>query len=67
MRAIEKLGLTRESFGKMYDEYEGFNSQFNKNHPEHDQEETFFAFLKKGSESLVNEEAELVVDIINRG
>ena len=67
MRAIEKIGLTKEVFKAMYEEYGGFNSQLNKNHPEHGKEETFLSFLKNGSESLVNEETELVVDIINKG
>ena len=53
MRAIEKIGLTKEVFKAMYEEY--------------GKEETFLSFLKNGSESLVNEETELVVDIINKG
>lgn len=67
MRAIDKIGLTKEAFKAIYKEYGGFNDQFNKNHPEHGKEESFLSFLKDGSESLVKEETDLVVDIINRG
>ena len=67
MRAIEKIGLTKEAFKAMYEEYGGFNNHFNKNHPEHGKEESFLSFLIDGSKSLADEETELVVDIINRG
>lgn len=67
MRAIEKIGITQEVFRTIYEEYGGFNSQFNKNHPEHGKEETFLSFLKNGSRSLADDESELVTDIINRG
>lgn len=67
IRAIEKLGLTREAFKELYDEFDGFNSQFNKNHPEHGKEETFLTFLRNGSISLVADEGDLVTDIISRG
>ena len=45
MRAIDKIGLTKEVFKAMYKEYGGFNDQFNKNHPEHGKEESFLSFL----------------------
>lgn len=67
MRAIEKTGLTREAFKTMYEEYNGFNSQANKKHLEHGEEESFLSFLIDGSKCLANEETDLVVDIINGG
>lgn len=66
MSAMERLGITREAFKAMYDEYNGFNDNFNKNHPEHNKGETYLTFLKNGSLSLVDKEPELVEDIINR-
>lgn len=67
MRTIEALGITEEEFKKMYDEYNGFNDTFNKNHPSYGQGEDFLIFLKEGSEKLINENRDLVVDIIQKG
>lgn len=50
--ALEELGVTREQFNKMYDEYDGFNTSFNSNPPVRDEGETVYAFLQKGAESL---------------
>lgn len=66
MRTIEALGLSKEEFKKMYDDHNGFNNTFNKNHPSYGQDENYLAFLKTGSEKIVNENAELVKDIIKR-
>lgn len=67
MRTIEALGITEEVFKKMYDEYSGFNNTFNRNHPSYDEGEEFLTFLNAGSRKLVDENADLVVDIIQRG
>lgn len=67
MRTIETLGITEEVFKKMYDEYSGFNNTFNRNHPSYGEGEEFLTFLNAGSRKLVDENADLVVDIIQRG
>lgn len=67
MRTIEAMGITEEVFEKMYNEYSGFNNIFNKNHPSYDEGEEFLNFLNAGSRKLVDENADLVVDIIQRG
>ena len=61
---MEELGITPEVFKKMYDENNGFNNQFNKNHPSHSENETFLSFLLQGSERLVKENESIVLDII---
>lgn len=66
MRTIEALGLTKEVFKKMYDEYSGFNNAFNKNHLSYKDQEKFLTFLKEGSIHLINENNNLVTDIIQR-
>ena len=66
MRTIEALGLTKEEFKKMYEDCNGFNNTFNKNHPSYGQDESYLAFLKAGSEKIVTENAELVKDIIKK-
>lgn len=67
MRTIEALGITKEEFKKMYDEHSGFNNTFNRNHPSCSEEENFFDFLNSGSKKLVEEHADLVRDIIQKG
>lgn len=67
MRAAEKLGLTKEIFKKLYEEYDGFNYQFNKNHPSYDGKENFWNFLNKGSNDLAKSNPDLIRDIIDRG
>lgn len=67
MRTIEAMGITEEVFKKMYDDYSGFNSIFNRNHPSYGENDNFLDFLNAGSRKLVDENADLVVDIIQRG
>ena len=64
MKTIEQLGISEEVFKKMYDDYKGFNGTFNKNSPIYEDGEDFYSFLKLGSESLVEENKEVVDDII---
>lgn len=65
--ALEELGMTREQFNEMYDEYGGFNSSFNRNAPVRDEGETVYAFLQKGAESLVKQNADIVRSIAEEG
>lgn len=67
MRAIEAMGITKEVFKEMYNEYSGFNNTFNKNHPSYGENENFLDFLNAGSQLLVKENADLVADIMQRG
>lgn len=65
--AIEELGMTKERFDEMYAQYGGFNTNFNKNAPSRNERENVYAFLKKGAESLVEENADIVNDIAEEG
>lgn len=67
MRVIDELGITEKKFKALYDERQGFNDIFNKNHPGYDKSEAFLTFLKLGSQSLVRENKALIIDIISRG
>lgn len=65
--AIEELGLTRDKYEEMYNQYGGFNTNFNKNAPSRNEGETVYAFLKRGAESLVKENADIVNGIAEEG
>lgn len=65
MRAIEEMGWTKEKFRKLYEEQGGFNKEFNKNHPEHAEGETFLSFVSSGSEKLIRDHKDLVVNIVD--
>lgn len=64
MRAIEQIGLTKEAFKELYEQYNGFDDQFNKNHPTYNSDESFMQFLSAGSRKLISEDKDLVKDII---
>ena len=50
------FGMTCEEFCQLYQECDGFNGEFYKNHPILEEGEPFIDFLKKGSESLKSRE-----------
>ena len=66
-KAFQMLLEAREQFNEMYDEYGGFNSSFNRNAPVRDEGETVYAFLQKGAESLVKQNADIVRSIAEEG
>lgn len=61
MKAIEELGISRESFKQFSQEGVGFDS-INRNHP---QENSFFEFLLYGAKELVNTHNDLVCSILD--
>lgn len=63
MSAAEKLGFTKETFDRLYDSCNGFDSRPNKNHPTYEENETLDEFLKKGSKKVV-EDSRLMDSII---
>ena len=65
--AIEELGLTEEKFNKMYDQYGGFNTTFNKNNPVRQEGETAYSFLRKGAKSLAKDNASLIKTLTEEG
>ncbi len=67
MSSTERIEISKDEFRDLYLLYHGFNDQFNKNHPLHKRDESILSFIKKGGESLLEEEPELVNDIITRG
>lgn len=67
MRAVDKIGLTKEAFFALYKKYGGFDEEFNRNHPSYRNGESFTSFLNSGSEKLIDEESKLVESIINIG
>ena len=54
-------GIAKEEFHKLYIENNGFNEEFNKNHPAYKNNEDFFDFSLSGAQSLTKEELALVV------
>lgn len=48
------FGMDFEKFCQLDTECNGFNDEFYRNHQIHGEDESFSAFLKKGSESLKN-------------
>lgn len=65
MKAIEKIGLTKDAFKDLYESFDGFNDQFNKNHPSYEGCESFMSFLSMGCDKLINENKAVVDDIVN--
>ncbi|MBR2431093.1 hypothetical protein IKB17_06505 [bacterium] len=64
MKAIERLGITKEKFHAVFEEKKGFNSEFNKNHPSYDSGESCLSFMKSGADKLISENGSVVLDII---
>ncbi len=65
MKAIERLGITRENFHDTYEEKQGFNSEFNKNHPSYECGESCLSFIKSGGKKLINENPDIIADILS--
>ncbi|MBR1728195.1 MAG: hypothetical protein IJ728_01525 [Selenomonadaceae bacterium] len=60
MTAIEELGLTKEKFSELYKKHKGFNDEFNQNEPSRAENDSFGAFLERGSKKIVEENAEII-------
>ena len=52
MRAIERLGITKDIFKKMYEDNKGFNHRFNRNHPSHSEGEDFYSYINAGNRQI---------------
>lgn len=65
MKAIERLGITKESFHEIYEAKNGFNSEFNKNHPGYEKDESCLTFMNCGVDTLLVENEDIVNDIIS--
>lgn len=64
MKAIERLGITKEKFHTVFEEKQGFNSEFNRNHPSYESGESCLSFMKSGACKLIAENGDVVNDII---
>ena len=62
MAVMERIGVNREKFRKIYEENNGFNSEFNRNAPV--QEKSFLVFINSGAKKLNEEQEEFVKNII---
>jgi hypothetical protein len=52
---IEKgMEITSEEFVRLNNEYGGFNSENYHNHQTHDSSESFYDYIRKGSEKIKN-------------
>ena len=65
MKAIERLGITRESFHSTFEEKNGFNSEFNRNHPGYEKDESYLSFVNCGVDKLLIENDDVVDDIVS--
>ena len=63
MKVIEKMGLSFEAFGKLYDENDGFDSRINRNHPVHEKNENVYDFIMSGADDLVNNKRDVIDEI----
>lgn len=60
MKAIEELKLTEEKFSDICKKHKGFNDDFDKNKPPYAGDNTFGAFLERGSRKIAEENVDII-------
>lgn len=64
MGFLNSFDITQDEFKQLYDQFNGFDNIFNKNHPGYEDSEDGFDFILAGSKSIVDENNELIKSIL---